>query len=342
MRKIATCDAVGQRIAHDLTRIVPGVTKGRQYKRGDIIRMEDVEMMLSMGKDHIYVLEAEDEGYIHENDAAMALAELCLNDGMSVSDIKEGKVEILADRPGFFRVDTNRLYGLNMLGEMMIATRKGNIPVDAGDRLAGMRIIPLMIEPEKLERAKVIAEGDPIFELLPLRPLNVGIVITGNEVFYGRVKEGFTVVLEKKLAAFDMQMIHHEICPDDLGVISSAIQRARDAGAELIICTGGMSVDPDDYTPIAIRGSGAKVVTYGAPILPGAMSMLGYFADGTAIIGLPAGALFMPITAFDIILPYVSAGVEMTQEDFANLGYGGFCLNCQECHYPNCQFGKGV
>lgn len=341
MKKVKTEDAIGHVLPHDLTRIVKGEMKGVAFKKGHIIREEDIPMLLSIGKDHIYILETTDQS-IHEDDAAAFLADLCIGRGMYTTEIKEGKIEIIAAEDGFFQVNVEKLKEINLLGDIMIATRMGNLPVKKGDRLAGMRIIPLFIEKERLELAKEIQDDESILKLTPFRQLKGGIITTGNEVYHGRIVDTFTPVIEGKFEQYGVEYIHHEICYDDTEMIKSAILRAKEKGCDIILCTGGMSVDPDDLTPAAIKASGANIITYGTPVLPGAMFLLGYFDDGTAIMGLPGCAMYTEITVFDIIYPYIVAGVPVSKETIASLGYGGLCLNCETCHYPNCQFGKGV
>lgn len=341
MKKIKTVDAVGSVLCHDITQIIKDVVKDSVFRKGHVIREEDIEVLLSVGKDHIYVYEKE-EGMIHENDAAFRLGEICLNENMSHTDVKEGKIEIIAEEDGFFRVDVERLDRINELEDIMIATRMGNLPVRKGDRLAGMRVIPLVVDEKKLEAAEEIGGDRPLLEVIPFRDLEGGIVTTGNEVYHKRIEDTFTPVIVDKLRDFDIDVVSHSICDDNTGRIRDGILKAKEAGAQLIICTGGMSVDPDDLTPAAIRESGAEIITYGTPVLPGAMFLLAYFDDGTTVLGVPGCAMYMKKTILDIILPYAVAGVRLTKKDIAKLGYGGFCLGCEVCHYPNCQFGKGV
>ena len=273
MKLMRTQDAVGQVLCHDITRIIRGVTKDAVFRKGHVIRKEDIPVLLSVGKDYIYIWE-NDENMLHENEAAQILYDICKNDHMCPSEVKEGKIEVIAKCSGLFKVDLERLNAVNALGEMMIASRHGNFPVREGDKLAGTRIIPLVIEKEKMERARAVAGDTPLFELLPFLKKKAGIVTTGNEVFHGRIRDTFTPVVEEKLSEYDVEIIGREVCDDDHVHITAAIRKLLDSGADLIICTGGMSVDPDDRTPLAIRNSGAEIVTYGAPVLPGAMFLL--------------------------------------------------------------------
>ena len=339
MKLIATRDAVGHVLCHDLTRIVPGEFKGAQFRKGHVVTEEDIPMLLSMGKEHLYVWEMT-PGMVHENDAAERLAALCRNENMSVSEVKEGKIELKAQIDGLFRVDVERLNAINMLDEIMIATRHTNFPVHPGDKLCGTRVIPLIIQDEKLRQAEEIAGDTPILELLPYKLKSAGVITTGSEVASGRIADTFTPILEKKLLAYGITMTEHLTVDDGLEHVAQAIAQMREKPVDMILCTGGMSVDPDDNTPGAIAQSGAKIVTYGAPVLPGAMFLMGYYDDGQPVMGLPGCVMYAKATIFDLILPRVAAGVPVTKREIASLGCGGLCLGCAECRYPICPFGK--
>ena len=340
MKLIPVQEAVGHVLCHDLTRIVRGEFKGPQFRKGHVVTEEDIPMLLSMGKEHLYVWEME-PGMLHENDGAEALCALCFGENMARSEVKEGKIEITATCDGLFRVDTARLTAVNMIEELMIATRHSNTPVKAGDKLCGTRVIPLVIREEKLQAAREAAGDKPLLEVLPYRRKTVGVVTTGSEVFHGRIQDTFTPVIVDKLRAYGMEMTVHELSDDGMDNIVAAIEKVRKAGVDLVLCTGGMSVDPDDNTPGAIKTSGAKIVTYGAPVLPGAMFLLGYYDDGTPVMGLPGCVMYAGATIFDLILPRVAADVPVTRAEIAAMGIGGLCLGCQECRYPICPFGKG-
>lgn len=340
MKLIPVQEAVGHVLCHDLTRIVRGEFKGPQFRKGHVVTEEDIPMLLSMGKEHLYVWEME-PGMLHENDGAEALCALCFGENMARSEVKEGKIELTATCDGLFRVDTARLTAVNMIEELMIATRHSNTPVKAGDKLCGTRVIPLVIREEKLQAAREAAGDKPLLEVLPYRRKTVGVVTTGSEVFHGRIQDTFTPVIMDKLRAYGMEMTVHELSDDGMDNIVAAIEKVRKAGVDLVLCTGGMSVDPDDNTPGAIKTSGAKIVTYGAPVLPGAMFLLGYYDDGTPVMGLPGCVMYAGATIFDLILPRVAADVPVTRAEIAAMGNGGLCLGCQECRYPICPFGKG-
>lgn len=340
MKLMKTEEAVGQILCHDITQIIRGVTKDAVFRKGHVIREEDIPVLLSVGKDHIFIWE-NNENMLHENDAAQILYDICKNDHMRPSEVKEGKIELIAECDGLFQVDSEKLNAVNSLGEMMIAARHGNFPVKAGDKLAGTRIIPLVIEKEKMERAKKAAGNGPIFEIRPYLKKKAGIVTTGNEVFYGRIQDTFTPVIKEKLSEYDAEIIGHEICDDNHERITAAIQKLLEAGADLILCTGGMSVDPDDRTPLAIRNSEAKIVTYGAPVLPGAMFLLAYYGEQKIpVMGLPGCVMYAKRTVFDLVLPRIMTGEVLEKADLDRLGEGGLCLSCPVCTFPNCGFGK--
>ena len=341
MKLIRTEDAVGQVLCHDITQIIPGVTKDAVFRKGHIVQPEDIPVLLSVGKDHLYVWE-NDETRLHENEAAEILRGLCQGPNMHATEPKEGKIELIADCDGLFLVDIERLRAVNSLGEMMIATRPSGFVVKKGDKLCGTRVIPLVIEKEKMERARQAAGNEPLLRLAPLKPRKYGVVTTGNEVFYGRITDKFTPVIQQKLSEYGCEMIAHEVMGDDSEAITASIRRMLDAGCEMVLCTGGMSVDPDDRTPLAIRNAGAQVVSYGAPVLPGAMFLVAYNGDGRPVCGLPGCVMYAKRTVFDLVLPRLLADVPVTTQWLAGLGNGGLCLNCQECRFPDCGFGKGV
>ena len=339
MKLIRTEDAVGHVLCHDMTQIIKDQYKDARFRKGHIVTEEDIPVLLSMGKEHLYVWEM-NENMVHENDAAERLLALCGQENMTRSEVKEGKIELKAACDGLFRVDSRRLIDVNTLEDIMIATRHGNTAVKKGDKLAGMRVIPLVIEEEKLKAAEATAGEEPLLELLPYVKKTAAIIATGSEVKKGLIQDTFTPVVRDKLAAYGIETISITYSGDGVDNVAGAIAEARNTGADMILCTGGMSVDPDDNTPGGIKQSGARIVTYGAPVLPGAMFLLGYFEDGTPIMGLPGCVMYAGATIFDLALPRIAAGVEMTNADFAVLGEGGLCLGCKPCHWPNCPFGK--
>lgn len=341
MKLMKTEDAVGQVLCHDITQIIPGVTKDAVFRKGHVITEQDIPVLLSVGKENLYIWE-NNENTLHENDAAEILRQICQGENMHATPPKEGKVELIADIDGLLLVDLERLRAVNSLGEMMVATRPGGFPVKKGDKLCGTRVIPLVIEKEKMERARQAAGDAPLLTLLPIKPKRYGVVTTGSEVFKGRIRDSFTPVIQEKMAEYGCEMTAHETLGDDHEKITAAINAMLAQGCEMVLCTGGMSVDPDDRTPLAIRNTGARVVSYGAPVLPGAMFMLAYTGDGRPVCGLPGCVMYARRTIFDLALPRLLADVPVTAQWLAGLGHGGLCLNCPECRFPNCAFGKGV
>ena len=340
MRQVKVEEAVGQVLCHDMTQIIPGEFKGARFRKGHIVAPEDIEVLRSMGKRSIYVWDLA-PGMVHENDAARQLCELAQGAGcVATGDIKEGKIELTAAYDGCFRVRSEALRAVNNVEQVMVATRHGNTAVSSGDKLAGMRVIPLVIAQEVLDQARAAAGHEPLCEVVPFTLTRAGIVTTGSEVAEGLIEDAFTPVVACKLSAFGIEVVAHELPGDDVDEVAAAIARVREAGVDLVICTGGMSVDPDDNTPGAIRRSGAEMVTYGAPVLPGAMLFVGYFADGTPVLGLPGCVMFAGATIFDLVLPRVAAGIRLTRADIVAYGEGGLCLGCAECRYPICPFGK--
>lgn len=344
MKLIKTEDAVGHVLCHDITQIIKGVTKDAVFRKGHIVTEEDIPVLLSVGKENLYVWEKE-EGMLHENDAAEILRQICQGEHMHPSDVKEGKIELIADIDGVLKIEREKLRKVNSLGEIMIASRHGDFPVKKGDKLAGTRVIPLVISEEKMQQAKDVTAGGAIFNILPYKKKKAGIVTTGSEVYYHRIKDTFTPVIEEKLAEYDIEIGGHEICNDDPQMIENAIRSLLADGCNMIVCTGGMSVDPDDRTPYAIRQVTGEIVSYGAPVLPGAMFLLAYYREEgkevIPVLGLPGCVMYSKRTIFDLVLPRLTVGEMLTAEDLNTLGEGGLCLNCPECTFPNCGFGKG-
>ncbi len=328
MKLMKTEEAVGHMLCHDITQIIKDEKKGPVFRKGHIIRPEDVPVLLSVGKDHIYIWE-NNENMLHEDEAAEILRDLCMSENMHATEPREGKIELIADSDGLLLIDLERLRAVNSLGDMMIATRASGFVVKKGDKLCGTRVIPLIIEKERMERAKELVGTEPLMKLLPLQSKKVGVVTTGNEVFYGRIQDTFTPVIEQKLHEFGgCVMAEHVTLNDDHEKITAAILDMLDKGCDMVVCSGGMSVDPDDRTPLAIRNTGANIVSY--------------MPDGRPVCGLPGCVMYARRTIFDLLLPYLVTDTPITREQLAGLGHGGLCLNCKVCHFPNCGFGKGV
>ena len=339
MKLIKTEDAVGHVLCHDMTQIIKDQYKDARFRKGHVVTEADIPVLLSMGKEHLYVWEMT-PGMVHENDAAERMAALCGKVNMNWSEVKEGKIELTAACDGLFRVNSEKLIAVNSVEDVMIATRKGNTAVRKGDKLAGTRVIPLIIPEEKLQAAEAAAGDTPLLELLPYTKKTAAIIATGGEVKKGLIQDTFTPVVKDKLAAYGIETLAVTYSGDGVENVADAIAEARKTGADIILCTGGMSVDPDDNTPGGIKASGARIVTYGAPVLPGAMFLLGYYEDGTVVMGLPGCVMYAGATIFDLALPRIAAGMEMTRADFAAMGEGGLCLGCRPCHWPICPFGK--
>ncbi len=339
MKLIKTEEAVGQVLCHDITQIIKGVTKDAVFRKGHVVKEEDIPVLLSVGKEYLYVWE-KDEDMFHENDAAEILYEICKGEHMHPTPVKEGKIELIADVDGVLKIDRELLYGINSMGEMMIASRHGNFPIRKGEKIAGTRVIPLVIAKEKMEKAKELAGEKHIFSIMPYQLKKVGIVTTGNEVLKNRIQDTFTPVIVDKLKEYGMDMVMHALPGDDNTAIAAAIKDMIAQGMDMVICTGGMSVDPDDRTPLAIKNTGAEIITYGAPVLPGAMFMLAYYEGKVPVLGLPGCVMYAKRTIFDLVLPRIAAGEKLKKEDLDRLGEGGLCLSCERCTFPNCGFGK--
>lgn len=338
MKKIKTTEAVGYVLQHDITEIIPGEFKGRAFKKGHIITEEDIPHLLRLGKDHIFVFEL-GEDKIHENEGAMILGKLGQGENISLdSEIKEGKINFNSSIDGILKVDSEKLFELNMLGEISFATLPNNIPVKKGELVGGARIIPLVIEKEKMDRAKSLIK-DPILNVRPYKKYKVGIITTGNEVFYGRIEDKFGPVILEKLKPYNSEIIGQALCPDDKEVIKEKAREFLDKGATMIIFTGGMSVDPDDMTPTSIIELGGELISYGAPVLPGSMFLLSYLGD-IPMMGLPGCVMFAKKTVFDLVLERVMTGERLTKADIMRYATSGLCQSCEVCHYPNCTFGK--
>ena len=339
METVKTENAVGMVLGHDITEIRPGEFKGIAFKKGHVIKEEDIERLLRIGKENIYVFKL-DDGHIHEDDAAIRLGNLFSGPGIYFSEPREGKINIKSEYIGYLKINRDLLDEVNDFGEITLATIQGDRSIGKDELIAGCRIIPLTIDANKIDKIEELIKGkDPIFQIIPFLELKVGLIITGSEVYKGRIEDKFGPVIESKVKEFGSDIFHKTIIADDIETIKGAIFEAKEAGAEMIIVTGGMSVDPDDKTPGGIKSTGAEVITYGTPILPGAMLMLAYL-DGIPVFGLPGCVMFSKITAFDLLLPRVFAGERIIRRDITRMGYGGQCLSCELCTFPNCHFGK--
>ena len=339
MKSVPVEEALGMILCHDLTKIVPGEFKGVAFKKGHIINEEDIPKMLDMGKRSIYVWEMH-EGILHENEAGERMAKAAAGKEILVSEPSEGKVSLLAKCKGLLKVNYTLLERLNTIDEAMIATLHTDIVVEKGSVVAGTRIIPLLIDKIKIEEIeKICLEEGPIIWIEPLKAMKVGIITTGSEVYTGRIKDKFGPVIRDKIAEIGSEVIKQILVSDSSSMIADAVNELLENGAEMIITTGGMSVDPDDVTPAGIRESGADIISYGAPVLPGAMFLIAYKND-IPILGLPGCVMYNKRTIFDLVLPRIIAGERIKKEDISRLGHGGMCLNCEVCSFPACSFGK--
>ena len=339
MKQIRIEDAVGCILSHDVTTIVPGEFKGRLFKKGHVIKEEDIEKLLDIGKEHIYVWEPK-ENELHENDAAIRIKDLVLGEGCTISEeIKEGKIDFFADRQGVLKINKDLLLKLNMVGEIIVSTMHNNTPVKKGEKIGATRVIPLIINEEKIIEAENLIR-EKIIRVEEIKPKKAVLITTGNEVYKGRIKDAFLPVMEEKLGYYGSEIIRQVILPDDKEMISENIIKAiEEDKVDVVICTGGMSVDPDDVTPSAIKDCNGEIVTYGAPVLPGAMFLLAYYKN-TPILGVPSCAMYAKRTILDLVLPRVLADEKLTFEDIASYGNGGMCLSCEICSFPHCSFGK--
>jgi molybdopterin biosynthesis enzyme len=313
--------AVGLPLAHDITEIVPGKHKGPVFRRGHIVRQEDVSKLLDVGKRNLYVMEVENDE-LHEEDAARRLATAAAGPDLKFTDPSEGRVNLVAEISGLLKVDAALLYQFNLLGDLMLATLPGNRYVKEGTVVAGTRTIPVVVKAELIQRAEALCKEKPIVSLLPMPPKKVHLVVTGSEVFTGRIKDGFGPVVTRKVGELGSIVESVKLAPDDPDVIAGDIKNAKQSGADVILVSGGMSVDPDDKSPEGIRRSGAKVETHGFPVLPGSMFVMAYLGD-IPVMGLSGCVLHDPFTAFDALLPRILAGEKITRSDIMAMGHGG-------------------
>ena len=339
MKQIKIEDSVGCILSHDVTKIVPGEFKGRLFKKGHVIKEEDIEKLLDIGKEHIYVWEPK-EGQLHENDAAKRIKDLVLGKGCYISEeIKEGKIDFFANAQGIVKINKELLLKLNLLGEIIVSTIHNNTPVKKGEKIGATRVIPLIIDEKKIIEAENII-NEKIISVEEIKPKKAVLITTGNEVYKGRIKDAFLPVMKEKLEYYGSEIIKQVILPDNKEMITENILKAiEEDKVDMVICTGGMSVDPDDVTPSAIKDCNGEIVTYGAPVLPGAMFLLAYYKN-IPILGVPSCAMYSKRTIFDLVLPRVLIDEKLSFEDIAKYGNGGMCLNCEICSFPHCSFGK--
>lgn len=339
IRQVRVEDAVGMVLGHDMSKIVPGEYRGPAFKKGHVIQQEDICHLKNIGKDHIYLIELT-AGQVHENDAISRMAKGIAGDNVYCTEPAEGRINVKASKAGLLKINREAAIAVNMVEHAVLSTLHDNQLVEADTLVAGIKVVPLVVEENMVaEVEKLCARFGPIVSVKPLSKLKIGVIITGNEVYFGRIQDKFAPVFEKKVAHFGSELTGIIYLPDDKEKITAAILDYQRQGADVIIASGGMSVDPDDVTPDAIRATGAQVVSYGTPVLPGAMFMLAYL-DEVAVMGMPACGMYAKTTVLDLIFPRILAGERITKRDIANMGYGGLCKTCSACTFPNCPFGK--
>ncbi len=341
LKTVPVTEAAGMVLPHDMTEIIPGEKKGPTFKKGHVIKDSDIPHLQRMGKNHIYVLELSGDE-LHEDEAALAMAQAIAGPGIEYdSQPSEGKVGFRAEAEGLLRVDRRRLLALNLLGEVMLATWHDNTVVKKGDLVAAGRAIPLVVPRQVVDEAVSIASNaGGLIRVLPWKIRRGAVLVTGQEVFEGRIKDAFGPIMKEKLKDHGVDVLSYSLVPDDAGMILEEIKKVLGMGTELILCTGGMSVDPDDVTRKAIEKAGATDIVYGSPVLPGAMFLVSRIGD-VPVLGIPACAMYFRTTVLDLVLPRVLAGERIDRGKIAALGHGGLCLNCKRCSYPLCPFGKG-
>lgn len=339
-KKIKIEDAIGSALAHDITEVKPGEYKGPSFRKGHRIERKDLCQLMRLGKRHIYILELAEE-QVHEDDAVLELAASLAGPGVTFNrQPREGKIELKAEHDGLFKVHVDPLIDFNLIPEVMCASIHNNTPVNKGQSLAGTRAIPLVVNRKILDNALEIARSHyPVFSVKAFNQINARLIITGNEVFDGLIEDKFEAVVNKKLKAYGASLVETVILPDDESMIADKVRSFYNQGTDLIITTGGMSVDPDDVSRKGIHKAGVDKTYYSAAVLPGAMFLLSYKGD-IPIIGIPACALYHKTTIFDLILPRLLVGEKPDGQDLARLAHGGLCLGCPTCRFPACSFGK--
>jgi len=342
LRAVYAAEAMGKKALHDMTRVDPGMSKAPEFKAGDEITAGDVCRLQQMGRERVYIIEdaGPDGNWVHENEAALAFAKAMAGPGV-VFDTppKEGKIAFKAEQCGLFALDRERLERFNLVPDVMCATRQGDSLVEEDKELAGCRAVPLYLRKDYFLRALAVLEGGPLLSVVPLSPLKTGVLVTGTEVFKGLIEDRFAPIIRAKVEALGGRVVAEEIVPDDREAIAFGVAKLLDAGAELIVTTAGLSVDPDDVTRQALFDAGMTEAIYGAPVLPGTMTLIGRIGRAR-VLGVPACALFFRITSLDLLLPRIFAGRQIARRDLIRLAEGGLCLGCKVCAFPKCPFGK--
>ncbi len=339
MKLISVREAEGTVLGHDITEIVPESFEGRALKRGHVVERDDIPRLLNLGKEHLYVWEMGSRS-LHGDDAAIRIAKAVAGPGIALTEAVEGKVQLKATFAGLLKIEIGALAELNGIDQICVATLHANRLVESGCTVAGCMVVPLVIDAAKIARVETRCRAAPaVVEVKPFKGLRVGIITTGSEVCHGRIEDRLGPALRAKVAALGSEVSRQIFVPDDIDQILDAIRTLEVEGAELILMTGGMSVDPNDATPAAIRAAGGRIEVYGTPVLPGSMLMLAHLGS-IPVLGMP-GVMRDRTTVLDLILPRILAGEEVSRSDIARLGHGGICLECEPCRYPGCEFGKG-
>jgi molybdenum cofactor synthesis domain-containing protein len=340
MKKIKIEDAVGMVLGHDVTQIIPGRYKGPRFKRGHLIREEDIPEFLKIGKEHVYVMELK-AGLVHEDEAALRLGRAFSGENIDIVGPSEGKVTLLSKVNSILKINLPLLNRINFSVNVILSTIHRYTPCTPGMAIGATRIISLTAPEKQIEKVENWCEKyGPVIEVLPYRVLNIGVVVTGNEIFHQRIQDRFDDRVGKKILNFGSQVVKKRIVPDDIQQIAKALIELRDDFLDLILVTGGLSVDPDDVTRAGIKKAGTKIIFYGTPVLPGAMFLYGKLG-GKPLLGLPACVFHHETTLFDLIFPRILAGESPARREIRLLGHGGFCRNCDRCHFPICSFGRG-
>ncbi len=339
MKKVAVEDALGLPLAHDVTKIVPGSFKGVGFKRGHCICKEDIEPLLDLGKKTIYVMELA-PGEIHEDEAGLRLARVFAGANLEIDGPREGKFTLSTLKSGLLKVKAELVTEVNCIQGVTLSTLHNNTPCQAGQAVGATRIIPLTIQESMIRQVEdLCSRRGPALELLTYPQRRIGALVTGSEVFEGRIRDAFDHTVGAIIDSHGQSVWRKLYAPDDADIIARSLKELAQAGCELIVVTAGLSVDPDDATVNGIQRAGAVIHFYGTPIQPGSMFLYGQLRDAV-VLGLPACVFHHTTTIFNLVLPRILVGDTLMQEEMAALGHGGYCQNCPQCHFPCCSFGK--
>jgi molybdenum cofactor synthesis domain-containing protein len=340
MKKIKVEEAIGLPIGHDMTKIIPKEFKGAAFKKGHIIKEKDIVVLKSMGKEHIYVEEIP-KGYLHEDECAERIAgAICKKEEFIFTPVSEGKINIISKFDGLLKINTSLLYEINSIEHIAVSTKYNDIYLKAGEVVASERIIPLYTKEENIIKVEDKCVNEKVFEVIKPTYQTVHLIITGNEVYKGLIKDRFEEKIRPKAKQYGCEVVKVAKVPDEKEAIKLEIEKSIAEGADIILCTGGMSVDEDDLTPIAIKECIDKLIVHGVPVQPGNMMLLGYKGE-IPVMGLPGAVIFFDYTLFDVVFPRIACRERLDKEFFIKLSLGGLCYFCRECTYPNCTFCKG-